>query len=105
LSRKVFGLRTVGERPASEPVPAQTGSRNGEALAIRRARRDGREVATIRCFQDIDAFAIECEVYPISRMVIEPLRPGPYRFAELAEASAFLDEATLCLRYLGCDVA
>jgi hypothetical protein len=105
LSRKVFGLRTVGDRPASEPIPAHTGTRNGEALAVRRAQRDGREVATIRCLRDADAFAIECEVYPISRMVIEPLRPGPYRFADLADARAFMDEAALCLRYLGCDVA
>jgi hypothetical protein len=36
---------------------------------------------------------------------VEPLRPGPYRFASRPEGDAFVNEAVLALTYLGCDVA
>jgi hypothetical protein len=36
---------------------------------------------------------------------VEPLRPGPYRFATRADADAFIDEAVRALEHLGCDVS
>jgi hypothetical protein len=104
------GLRL---RTASDEPPAlldETGERSqapsGQPLAVRSARKDGREVATLRCFEESpNEFVIECEVYPVSKMVIEPLHPGPYRFGSMREASAFIDETAICLKYLGCDVA
>lgn len=100
-----FGLRSGPLRAArGAEVPVERA--DGEAFAIRTARKDGREVVTLRCFEEsADAVVIECEVYPISKMVIEPLKPGPYRFGSLREASAFIDETALALKYLGCDVA
>ena len=48
---------------------------------------------------------IECEVYPPSGLIVEPFRPGPYRFSTRTDADAFIKEAVLALTYLGCDVA
>lgn len=73
-------------------------------LAIRSARKDGRQVATLRCLDEGAECVVECEVYPVSGLRVEPLRPGPYRFASAEEAGAFMDEAVQALTYLGCDV-
>jgi hypothetical protein len=103
LLRPVGGAREgsgANKTPAKPVVPGPA------PVAIRSARKDGREVATLRCFeQEPGEFVIECEAYPVGRMVVEPLRPGPYRFRSMREASSFMDEAALCLKYLGCDVA
>ena len=48
---------------------------------------------------------VECEVYPVSGLRVEPLRPGPYRFASEQDATSFMEEAVQALTYLGCDVA
>jgi hypothetical protein len=110
-----WGLRTIGGHrdPADEPPVFRPetdvrrgGSGEGAPVAVRTARKEGREVVTIRCFEESEhEFSVECEVYPVSGLLIEPLRPGPYRFTTLREASAFIEEAALCLKYLGCDVA
>jgi hypothetical protein len=71
----------------------------------RTARKDGREIATMRCAALDGLWMVECDVYPVEGMRVEPLRPGPYRFATRAEADAFMKEASLALTYLGCDVA
>jgi len=34
----------------------------------------------------------------------EPLRPGPYTFADGREATVFVTEAVEALMYLGCDI-
>jgi hypothetical protein len=38
-------------------------------------------------------------------MRIEPVRPGPYIFGSREEAAAFIEETTLALEYLGCEVS
>jgi hypothetical protein len=76
----------------------------GDELDRRSARKDGREIVTLRCVDLGGAFAIECDVYPVDGLRVEPLRPGPYRFATRDEADAFLDEAMRALTYLGCEV-
>jgi hypothetical protein len=48
---------------------------------------------------------IECDVYPVEGLRVEPLRPGPYRFASRQEADTFMREAGLSLTYLGCEIA
>lgn len=72
---------------------------------IRTARNDGREVVTMRCAPDGDFWMVECDVYPVDGLRVEPLRPGPYRFASRDEAEGFMGEAARALEYLGCDVA
>jgi hypothetical protein len=73
-------------------------------LSLRTARKDGREVVSLRCVGRDGAYAVECEVYPVGALQIDPLSRGPYRFESLSEANAFLDEAVRALGFLGCDV-
>jgi len=70
----------------------------------RTARREGREVARLRCVGTGGDFTVECEVFPVNAMNATPLVPGPYRFESLEEANAFLTEAARALAYLGCDL-
>jgi hypothetical protein len=77
----------------------------GEDLDRRSARKDGREIVAMRCVETNGTFAIECDVYPAGGLRVEPLRPGPYRFATRADADAFIDEAVRALEHLGCEVS
>jgi hypothetical protein len=77
----------------------------GEELDRRSARKDGREIVAMRCVLSGGAFAIECDVYPADGLRVEPLRPGPYRFATRADADAFIDEAVRALEHLGCEIS
>ena len=45
---------------------------------------------------------VEAEVFPAGSN--ETVRPGPYTFADAAQATAFVTEAVESLMYLGCDV-
>jgi hypothetical protein len=76
-----------------------------QEIALRSARKDGREVVRIRYVEEIEGFLIECEVYPVNGMRVEPLRPGPYRFSTKADADLFIRETVTILEHLGCDVA
>jgi hypothetical protein len=78
---------------------------DGEELDRRSARKDGREIVALRCVELLNGFTIECDVYPIDGLRVEPLRPGPYRFGTREEADAFIAEATKALEYLGCEIS
>jgi len=70
------------------------------------ARRNGRRVALMRCIELGEAAQVECEVFRDNPGgPVEPLRPGPYRFATPADALRFVGEAVLALEYLGCEVS
>jgi hypothetical protein len=71
----------------------------------RSARKDGREIVTLRYVNVGNAYVIECDVYPVNGLRVEPLRPGPYRFARREEAESFLDEVVKSLTYLGCELS
>lgn len=73
-------------------------------LALRSARKDGREIVRVRYVEEAQGFLVECEVYPVGGLRVEPLRPGPYRFPRRDEADAFIRETVTILEYLGCDV-
>ncbi|HXV32483.1 MAG TPA: hypothetical protein VD769_00635 [Gaiellaceae bacterium] len=75
-----------------------------QELALRSARKDGREIVRLRYVEEQSAFLVECEVYPVGGLRVEPLRPGPYRFAARDEADTFIRETITILEYLGCDV-
>ena len=75
-----------------------------QELALRSARKDGRELVRLRYVEERSAFLIECEVYPVGGLRVEPLRPGPYRFGTRDEADTFIRESIAILEYLGCDV-
>ena len=86
--------------PAIQPEPLV-----GQELDRRSARKNGREIVAMRCVATNGAFAIECDVYPAGGLRVEPLRPGPYRFATRADADAFIDEAVRALEHLGCEIS
>ena len=71
-------------------------------LFVRHARKDGRSVAVMRAVDKGDACVVEAEVFHVGSA--QPLRPGPYTFADAREATAFVTEAVEALMYLGCDV-
>jgi hypothetical protein len=75
-----------------------------QELALRSARKDGREIVRMRYVEESDAFVVECEVYPLGGLRVEPLRPGPYRFVRRDDADSFIRETVTILEYLGCDV-
>jgi hypothetical protein len=72
---------------------------------MRTARKDGRQVVTLRRSEDGGEVVVECEVYPVNSLRVEPIRPGPYRFATEEEAQAFVEETGRALEYLGCAVS
>jgi hypothetical protein len=76
-----------------------------EQLALREARKDGRPVVTMRSVARGAQVVVECEVYPVSGLRVDPLNPGPYSFPTAAEAEAFIDETVRALTTLGCEVS
>ena len=89
-------------QPAS-PAPAARLDQPRE-LFVRHARKDGRPVAVVRAVDHGDSCVVEAEVHPAGRPQPDPVRPGPYTFANAHEATAFVTEAVEALMYLGCDV-
>lgn len=71
----------------------------------RTAKKEGRQVATLRRLALGSQFIVESDVYPVGTMRVEPMRPGPYVFATREEANAFIEQTTMALEYLGCDIA
>ena len=71
-------------------------------LFARHARKDGRTIAVLRAIETGEGCLVESEVYPAGTS--QPTRPGPYRFADAAQATAFVTEAVEALIYLGCEV-
>jgi hypothetical protein len=93
--------------PAQEPQPSPPvgdGARATDDNYTRTARKDGKLVVTLRRLILGNQVLVESDVYPVGTMRIEPMRPGPYVFNSREEASAFIDETTLALEYLGCEI-
>jgi hypothetical protein len=63
---------------------------------IREASRDGRRVATLRCYDGEGATIVAFES--------EAGRKGEYRFATAPDAFRFVQEALLAMQYLGCSI-
>jgi hypothetical protein len=77
---------------------------SGHELFVRHARKDGRSVAVLRAIDYGDSCVVEAEVYPTGTGKPDPVRPGPYTFADAHQATAFVTEAVESLMYLGCEV-
>jgi len=88
-------------RDVTGAAPEGAGARE---LFVRHARRDGRSVAILRAVDYGDSCVVEAEVYPAGGRSAEPSRPGPYTFADVHQATAFMTEAVEALMVLGCDV-
>jgi len=72
-------------------------------LFVRHARKDGRSVAVLRAVDNGQSCVVEAEVYPPGANAA-PTQPGPYTFADAAQATRFVTEAVEALMVLGCDV-
>lgn len=81
------------------PTPPAHGPRE---LFLRHARKDGRSVAVLRAVDHGTACVVVAEVYPPGAAA--PQQPGPYTFADAAQATRFVTEAVEALMVLGCDV-
>ena len=74
-------------------------------LFVRHARKDGRSVAVLRAVDHGDSCVVETEVYPVGAANgADAVRPGPYTFANSAQATQFVTDAVEALMVLGCDV-
>ena len=73
-------------------------------LLVRHARKDGRSIAVLRAVDYGDSCVVEAEVFPRGVQLGTPVRPGPYTFANAAQATEFVAETVRALMYLGCDV-
>jgi hypothetical protein len=74
----------------------------GRELFLRHAKKDGRSVAILRAVDYGTSCVVEAEVFPVGSH--EAVLPGPYTFADAAQATAFVTEAVESFMYLGCDV-
>jgi hypothetical protein len=74
------------------------------AQRVKTARKDGRQVVTLRRTEEDGQVVVHCEVYPVNSLRVEPIRPGPYVFGTEEEAKSFVEEMSRALEYLGCAV-
>jgi len=102
VRRKAAAANGAPEPDEAVGRPTRTGELE---LAVRSARKEGRQVVTLRCVETNGEFVVDAEVYPVSGLRVDPLRPGPYRFPSLLQANAFVDEAMQALTFLGCETA
>ena len=89
---------------SAEPdaVAQDSGQQQDQVL---RAEKDGKRVVILRRYEGARGAVVECDVFPVDTMRIEPLRPGPYLFTSPEPASRFVDEVLLALEYLGCTIS
>lgn len=76
----------------------------GRELAVHHARKDGRSLAVLRVVDNGDSCVVEAEVHA-NRPGATAVKPGPYRFASVSEATAFATAAVEALAYLGCEIS
>ena len=67
--------------------------------------RDGRPVVRMRCSDYGTEWVVECDVYPVNELSVQPKSAGPYVFRSREEARVFVETSLLALRVLGCEVA
>ena len=69
------------------------------------AEKDGKRVVVLRRYDGARGAVVECDVYPVDTMRVEPVRPGPYLFEGSEPATRFVDDLLLSLEYLGCTIS
>ena len=68
-------------------------------------RKDGQPVVRLRCADYGDEWVVDCDVYPVDKLSVEPRSTGPYSFSSADEANTFVKTSLLALQMLGCDAA
>jgi len=78
--------------------------RGGERPRLRGAQ--GRKpVVRLRCADYGDEWVVNCDVYPVDELSVQPRTAGPYSFGTAGEAKQFVETSLLALQILGCDLA
>jgi hypothetical protein len=67
-------------------------------------QKDGKPVVRLRCADYGNEWIVECDVYPVDELSVEPRTAGPYAFRTAEGAKAFVDTSLLALELLGCEV-
>jgi hypothetical protein len=67
-------------------------------------RKDGKPVVRLRCSDYGSEWVVECDVYPVDELSVEPRTAGPYVFETAQDAKNFVDTSLLALEILGCEV-
>jgi hypothetical protein len=83
--------------------PEQVVGAVGELVSM--ISRDGRPVVRMRCTDYGNEWVVECDVYPVDELSVQPKSAGPYVFRTAAEARVFIDTSLLALKVLGCEVS
>jgi hypothetical protein len=68
-------------------------------------KKDGRPVVRMRCADYGTEWIVECDVYPVDELTVEPRVAGPYVFDSARAAKSFVETSQMALQLLGCDVA
>jgi hypothetical protein len=73
-----------------------------QELYVRRGRRNGRSVATLRALD----YGSECVVEALLGEAdgAPPADPRSYRFPDVSDATAFVSEVVEAMMYLGCEI-
>jgi len=68
-------------------------------------RKDGRPIVRLRCADYGTEWVVECDVYPVDELSVQPKTAGPYVFGTAQEAKSFVETSLLALEILGYDVS
>ena len=68
-------------------------------------RKDGQPVVRLRCADYGDEWVVDCDVYPVDELSVEPRHTGPYSFSTAHDAKTFVETSLLALQMLGCEAA
>jgi hypothetical protein len=86
----------MSDRPL--PLP----DKEPQELYVRRARRNGRSVASLRALDYGSACVVEALLGEADEAA--PAEPRSYRFPDAGEATAFVSEVVEAMMYLGCEI-
>jgi hypothetical protein len=67
-------------------------------------RKDGKPVVRLRCSDYGSEWVVECDVYPVDELSVQPRTAGPYVFGTAQEAKSFVETSLMALEILGCEV-
>ena len=95
-ARRVFGS-------SSFPLGGQL-RRPADQLLDRQATREGKDVVHLHV-RDNDLCVVEASVFPPEASAGEAVPVAPFTFSTPEEAREFVEEASIALEYLGCDVS
>ena len=96
-ARRVFGSSS------SFPLGGQL-RRPADQLLDRQATKEGKDIVHLHV-RDNDLCVVEASVFPPQAATGEAVPVAPFTFSTPEEAREFVEEASIALEYLGCDVS